>query len=107
MELKDFVKNAILDIVNGVKEAQEEDTSGAMIVTPQYRPFGQNEAVRFDIAIEDISKDSSGGKIGVSAGGLLKGNIGGENATGKTESSRIQFEIHICFPCSKQSAKPR
>ncbi len=35
MELKDFVKNTILDIVSGVKEAQAADTSGAIIVSPK------------------------------------------------------------------------
>ena len=98
MELKDFVKNTILDIVNGVKEAQDSDTSGAIIVPPFHGNFGINEVLRFDIAIEELNKDSGGGKIGVSVGGLVRVDGGGENATGKTESSRIQFEIQVRFP---------
>ena len=101
MELKDFVKNTILDIVNGVREAQKEDTSGALIVVPNgdiSSRYGREETLCFDIAIEDISQDSGGGKVGVSAGHLLKAEAGGETASEKTESSRVQFKVQIQFP---------
>ena len=98
MELKDFVKNTILDIMNGVKEAQDADTSGAMIIPPLHGNYGRNETLRFDIAIEELNKDSGGGKIGVSVGGLVTVDGGGENAIDKTESSRVQFEIQVRFP---------
>lgn len=98
MELKDFVTNTILDIVNGVREAQERDGSGAEIVPPFTQGKGKTETLKFDIAIEDISQDSGGGKVGVSAGGLLKAEVGGTTAGGKTESSRVQFELQVRFP---------
>ena len=37
MELKDFVKRTILDILEGVKEAQDENTTGARINFPWYQ----------------------------------------------------------------------
>lgn len=101
MELKDFVKNAILDIVNGVKEAQEADTSGAIIVSPKSSTeyhYGEKTKLRFDIAIEGSSKNSDGGKIGVSAARIFVGEIGGENQKSSSESSRVQFEVEIQLP---------
>ncbi len=101
MELKDFVKNTILDIVSGVKEAQAADTSGAIIVSPKSQTeyhYGEKTKLRFDIAIEGSSTNSDGGKVGVSAARIFVGEIGGENQKSSSESSRVQFEIEIQFP---------
>lgn len=37
MELKEFVKRTLLDILEGVKEAQEENKTGATINFPWYQ----------------------------------------------------------------------
>lgn len=103
MELKDFVKNTILDIVNGVREAQEEDTSGASIVPRKLQTsnhsFGEEQTLHFDIAIEEISTKSGGGKVGVSTAGL-NGELARKRGKDKTETSRVQFDIQIRFKAS-------
>lgn len=98
MELKDFVKNTLLDIVNGVKEAQIENQSGSMIVPQENHPnSGRTETVHFDVAIEASNKNSEGGKAGVSVAGFLSGGVAGETMSGESRVSRVQFDLRVRF----------
>lgn len=113
MELKDFVSQTILSIVEGVAAAQEQAAAHGAFVNPTMltrtvKNIGENaiwdnrdnnlaRLVRFDVAVTVEEGTATSGKIGV-VSGLL--NLG---STGKSEDksiavSRIQFEVPLLLP---------
>ena len=115
MELKEFIKTAIVDIVNAVKEAQAEigDTATVMpIRSTAHQAFdvaieGGHEVVSnidFDIAVTVGSKEGAEGKMG---GGIQIAqifNFGAghiENAESTVQNvSRMKFTIPMVLPHS-------
>ena len=113
MELKDFVSQTILSIVEGVADAQEQASAHGAFVNPTMltrtvKNIGENaiwdgrdnnlaRLVRFDVALTIEEGTATSGKIGVVSGFL---NLG---STGKSEDrsiavSRIQFEVPLLLP---------
>lgn len=93
MELKEFVTKTILDIVDGVRDAQDKCTNDAQIIPER----SSSEKIEFDIALTVIKGAGGGLDIGV---GLPVGTNGGLIRLGKnkTESSRIRFSVPIKYP---------
>lgn len=111
MELKEFIKTALTDITDAIKELQEELTNGA-IVSPSMpnaianttvvdpdnthinRPISK---IDFDVAITvgNTDKVDGGGKIGIQ---ILSAKIGNENVSHSENASRMTFSIPIVLP---------
>lgn len=95
MKLEDFVKQTLLDITNGVSEAQKASklwiAPGQVEGQPQLTP----QMVAFEVAVT-VSKEGGGG-INVWSVGELKGSASSESV------NRIAFEIPVFF----QSQTPR
>ena len=111
MELKDFIKTALTDITDAIKELQDELKNGA-IVSPSMpnaianttivdpvnininRPISK---IDFDVAITVGNTDKVGGdgKIGIQ---ILSAKIGNENVAHSENVSRMTFSIPIVLP---------
>lgn len=116
MDLKDFVKESLLNIVDGVKEAQEESKAKGAIISPRFvgakgytAQIGEKNCsiqfVDFEIVLGEIinkeAKDSIRGSLGVV---LSKIGIGVE-AKGDTKKedrnsaqTSIRFSVPIILP---------
>lgn len=115
MELKEFIKTALADIVSAVRETQEEVKEYAAIA-PLMTSGERTKAVRmkdgiahisnidFDVAVTTETKESAdaGIKAGITVASIL--NIGVGSKSDGTESyqniSRIRFSIPVLLPCS-------
>lgn len=113
MELKEFIRTALSEIVAGVSEAGNEANShGAKIgATRLYgylkeakivyddnnHPVSQ---VEFDIALAEGNSTDTKGGIGVYLGAVGLGSQGASHGE-KTTHSRIKFSVPIVFPASK------
>ena len=108
MELKDFIKNTLLDIVDGVREAQEENETASEIVPAQSTSgaLGSSSKVSFDVAIISESEDLKGRGIGV-AGMIVKGGAGKEHAEFASTVSRVQFEVSVQLQSGFQAHQKR
>jgi len=108
MELKDFIKETITQIVEGVVEAQEQINKHGAEINPkkvQFREAGQNnyynsgkpQAVEFDIGLTSIKKTGSSEGIGVFLGSV---SLGKKNEEGDehTAISRIKFSLPLVLP---------
>lgn len=101
MELKEFVKNSLLDVMHAVREAQQEwqavGHKGA--INPVWSTVDKDSFrdINFDVAV--TAEDKSAGKIGggIKVVGL---NVGGETTDTVSSSSvsRIQFRVPIVPP---------
>ncbi|MCM1224796.1 MAG: hypothetical protein NC548_61140 [Lachnospiraceae bacterium] len=95
MELKEFIKTALADITNAVKESQSDLTNGSIVC-----PKETMQLIEFDIAVTTADNMSAKAEMGTSnlVGRIFA--IGGkaEGEYGHSQLSRIKFEIPVQFP---------
>ncbi|HDX8401316.1 TPA: hypothetical protein RQN00_001405 [Aeromonas dhakensis] len=108
MQLDEFVKTTLMQVVKGVKEAQEAAAEFGAVVNPRPEEgWGKRREtnVSFDVAltVSDTSAGEIGGKLTVAS--LL--NFGGKitETDLKQETSRIQFEVMMALPCIEEKKK--
>lgn len=126
MELQQFIKETIIQIVAGVTEADEAiKGSGAAVNPPNVfcpaapeNPYGAQmspadngfgrivEAVSFDIAVTTGKGKGTEGGIGVRVAGIALGSSG-ESSTTSGSESRVQFRVPVRLPLSKNAESPR
>ena len=109
MDIKDFVENTLLQIVNGVNDANKKliDT-GAIISSKDIRPMREGTTlntktgdlvnlIEFDIAVTVNEKDTANGGAGIKIVGF---NVGGtlQNEITNQSISRIKFSIPLTLP---------
>ena len=116
LELKDFVADALKQVISGVKEAQDFANAEGALVNP--RGYGQSnptmrlytrdgataedrtwygQPVDFDVAVTTAERDTAEGGAGVILAVLSVGFKGKE----ETESgavSRIRFSVPVFLP---------
>jgi hypothetical protein len=110
MEVREFVRDVLVDVIKGIKEAQREAGVGGYVAPADVgdHRFPQdagvyNEArivstvVKFDMAVTaETSKQGGGGaKVRITVVGA---EIGGKLAAKDTQVSRIQFSVPILMP---------
>lgn len=110
MELKEFIKQSLVEIIDGVVEAQayakqkgarinpQRSKSQSSIVTDAWGAIGQD--VEFDVAV--VSNESVGGEIktGISVIGI---GIGGQASSDRSNATqnRIKFSVPLFLPIQK------
>lgn len=110
MELKDFISQAIKDLLHGVLEAQNDAKTGNCVVPSGKQsndlfPKGNvvhngdwtSTLVNFDIAISAEESAAKGGKAGVKIA-VLSAALDTENTNKNTSTSRIQFSVPVILP---------
>ena len=115
MKLQDFVSETLTQIVNGVRDAQENAAKVGGQVNPDgYQvPFkhlqGQRwnkengdtiDEVHFDVAITTEEGAETKGGIGVFVGAIGLGSQGA-SAESNSSVSKVQFSVPVAYP--KQS----
>lgn len=111
MDLKDFVRDTLLQLAEGVREAQTqaEERKWTTLIAPARSATGRIqqpvEMVKFDVAVTVSDTDQKSGKAGIRV--FSFGEIGGsaEREASRSEVHRIKFEIPIEF--QKQYHAPR
>lgn len=93
MELKDFIEKSLLEILDGVREAQKKDIAVAPS-SIEGKPIWTERLVNFDIQVA-VDKSGTGGiKV------LSLTDLGG--SVSKSESHRISFSIPVHMNVAKQ-----
>ena len=107
MELREFVSQALVQILEGISDAQEstivkETSAGVVAAGPGMR--GERTTARdveFDVAITTQSGTETKGKAG-----LLVGTIGlgtqGASANSRDLVHRIRFSVPVVLPRQKK-----
>ncbi|HSX04715.1 MAG TPA: hypothetical protein VLG76_08315 [Rhabdochlamydiaceae bacterium] len=85
MELKNFIKHSLVEIISGVKEASSEIGRHISFV----RKDAEN--VQFDIAV--TIEDSKGKEGGIQVAKLFSGGVNSE--TKNATISRVSFQLYI------------
>lgn len=105
MQLDEFVKTTIMQVVKGVKDAQEEAAELGAVVNPrQDAGYGNRREtnISFDVAltVTDTSADEVGGHLTVAS--ILKFGAKAKESDSRQETSRIQFDVTMALPCTEE-----
>lgn len=108
MELKDFIKQTLTEITNGVKEAQEEIKDSGAYINPGGFHRGENldleyanqfrhvQKVKMSVAVNAVENSEIKGKAGIIS--VLSLGVSGKVSDVNTVTNRIEFEIPISLP---------
>ena len=104
MNLDEFIRESLLEVLRGIKEAQKitnEQGAGVGVINPKW---GQEKdhhkyvsEVAFDIAISAAEQTSRGGKAGLRVV-ALEIHGGGDASYEASRVSRISFKLPVAFP---------
>ncbi len=110
MELKEFIKTVLVDIVGAVKETQEAVGDTATVMPYGRKQNGINGTVftaepsdiNFDVAVTTSFQESNSAnaKAGINVASVLGIGAGAkhENLNGENQLSRIKFSLKITLP---------
>lgn len=94
MDVKDFVSETLMQIVQGVVEAQTHTKDKGAVVVP-YHDF--HKTVNFDVAVTVVEGKETTGKAGISVWSIGAG-VGGKSESSSSTVSRIKFDIPVELP---------
>lgn len=106
MDIKEFVKTSVKEIITAINELQEEFKDTNAIVSPRYGDHkGKGychdaecyiDEISFDLLVNVVDSSEKGGTGTIK---VVSGNI--KNISNKEESSRITFSIPLIYPTIK------
>lgn len=109
MELKDFIKETIENIIDGVSAAQISARDKGAKINPKGVRFTENgqynelnsgvpRLIEFDVGLTSVNKSGSSEGIGVFLGAI---NLGKKNDQGMehTAITKIKFSLPLVLPC--------
>lgn len=109
MELKEFVTTTLVQITEGVKDAQEQLKDSGVLINPRSaatvnavsdtdtRNLRMIQSVKMDIAITVSENVKGKAGIGIAAS-VFKVGASNEEGSSNSHTSRIEFDIPISFP---------
>ncbi len=112
MELKEFVTQTLTQIIEGIKDAQEQTKdSGALINPKTYGDTGlivegtkseirNVQSVKMNVALTVTENSGNKSGIGVVAS-VFKAGVSKEDSDTNTTTSHIEFNIPVSFPISE------
>jgi hypothetical protein len=122
MELKEFVKETLVQISEGVKESQGSVRNVGGYVNPtvtyvQGKPelvyFGETALghhtflVDFDVAVIVAEKKGAEGGAKLSVASFISIGGGGSSDVESKSTSRVKFKVPLAFPFDEQSMKEK
>ncbi|PIV51580.1 hypothetical protein CO115_02115 [Candidatus Falkowbacteria bacterium CG_4_9_14_3_um_filter_36_9] len=90
MELKDFIKKVLTDLVESVEEIRESSKRDMHLTDSK-----DNRTVEFDIAVTVEDATSAAGKAGIKVFSIVEGGGNLSKESKNSSVSRIKFGVHI------------
>lgn len=96
MGLRDFVSQSLVEIIDGVRQAQTEvDNLGGTIVTG--RSGDMDQTVQFDVQVTTTDETGTQSGVGLFVGPVALGTREGSTSE-NTSDSRIKFTVPVSLP---------
>ncbi|MBI4138001.1 MAG: hypothetical protein HY482_00175 [Candidatus Wildermuthbacteria bacterium] len=90
MELKEFIKQALVDVAKAVDES-----SSASMREIYLLPTADSRTVEFDIAVSVEKENTKGGKVGIKVLEFVEGGGTLESISRNSTVTRIRFGVHV------------
>jgi hypothetical protein len=103
MELRSFIKQAIIDIVGGVTDAQEALPPGRVVpsTSDNYRSIETGishiQGVEFEVVVRAEEKQGSEAKLNVMTA-LIGCGVNGHSDKEAGHTAKLRFKVPISFP---------
>lgn len=115
VNLDEFVRSTLVQIVKGVVEAQDAVRELSGYVNPAPRVHREAEttdglpitSIAFDIGLVASQSQGTDAGVVVSVASLLRLNAGGKSANADEAAHRISFSIPIALPLDSTTAENR
>jgi hypothetical protein len=111
VQLQEFVSGALLQILNGIRDAQVEGAALEAVVSPD-KIYGHVQGLRtinderpihdvsFDVAVTSEEGKSKKGGVGIVVATVALGTQG-QAESKNTSVSRISFTVPVVYPVQK------
>jgi len=106
MELRDFVKSSLRDIIGGVSDAQKEIEDGAVVPPINESTFSNVESgvtsyqtIAFEVSVNTVEREGSEAKLNVVAA-VIGGSVGGNSSNDSAHAAKLSFKVPVRFPKS-------
>lgn len=112
MQLKDFIKTAIIDIVSGLKEAQKEIENHGATINPigmqapgvyvgdeKENNMVQVQRITFNLKVVELNESGSKARIGI-ATAIFGAGASAEDKGVSSNVSSLNFSVPIVFPAN-------
>ncbi len=107
MELRNFVKETLKDIVGGVQDAQNE-IDGALIVPQLSESHFDNlqtgmtsyQTIDFEVSVTTVEKEGSEAKLNVVAA-IIGGHVKGDSSNSFDHVAKLAFKVPVKLPIAK------
>ena len=104
MELRMFIKTALLDIIGGVTDAQDEITSGHIVpngINQSFKAieYGVSELQSVDFEVSVSAEETSGteGKLGIVTA-FIGAGVSEKSTNESSNTSKLKFSIPVQLP---------
>jgi hypothetical protein len=107
MDVEEFVKTTLVQIVEGVHDAMHSvGDHPAAKQAAEISPSSAHNNVEFDIAVTVTESSGLEAKGGLKVASLLSVGGGGSSSTQTAAVSRIKFQVPLVLPHRKREASP-
>lgn len=113
MELEEYIKKTLLQIVKGVKDAQDEAAQYGAVINPRIisspekaqiaGKYRSVESVDFEVGLTITDTDSNKKGIGVALG-YIKADFGVNGDKSESAINKIKFSVPIAYPVDASDA---
>lgn len=103
MQLKEFVSQAICDIVCGVQDAQGQLPQGSVVpvVRNSYKSVDAGisdvTSIQFEVAVSADERKGSEAKLNVVAA-IVGGGVKGDSGSSSSYAAKLSFRVPVKFP---------
>lgn len=111
MELRAFVEQTLVHIVDGVKAAQHQVVESGAIVNPKGLAEAgkragylfdsdsgrQAQGIEFDVAVTTSESGEATGAVGIFVGPVQLG-VKGKSGSSSSDVARIKFDVYVLLP---------
>ena len=107
LTIADFIKQTIVQVTNGLHDAQKEVRSqGTQIFPNSYGDSSETTNIDFDLTVTHTSNDSNA-KLGVALGWIKAGMSSGESVAEFVNHVKFSVKVGFVVFNSADSKKPR
>jgi hypothetical protein len=109
MDLKEFISETLVQITQGVQDAQEKIKDTGCLINPNGLHKGDNvkggfdgvyrsiQKVKMSVAVNVVENSETKAGLGV-VSSIIKAGISSKDGESNTVSNRIEFDIPISLP---------
>lgn len=103
MDLKDFISQALVDVIAGVADAQKKISSGEIVpalaqtFTAVEHGVSDVQAVTFEVTVRADEREGSEAKLNVVTA-IIGGGVKGESGKSGGHAATLNFKIPIRLP---------